>query len=113
MKVSAILQSVMVLAIVFSAVACSEPTVCTNPGKLGIVVNVRDALTGRPAAYQTRLITRSAARVDTFPDFTAAADSASASQLFSLGIPGVYTVTVEKDGYSPWISAARSIARNG
>jgi hypothetical protein len=105
MKGRTILRSTVVVALVFFSISCSEPLVCTEPGRLGVVAHVRDALTGRPAAYQARLIMRSDTRVDTFPDFTPSADSALATELVSLGIPGEYTVTVEKDGYSPWVRA--------
>ena len=92
-----------IIAVVFSTVSCSESFVCTEPGQAGVVARIHDAVTGRPAAYQARLILQSATRVDTFPDYTPAADSALAMELVSLGIPGEYTVTVEKDGYSRWI----------
>lgn len=95
------------LLAVFAAgtTACSDPVACMGTGRPGIVVQVRDARTGRPAAYQARLIMQSSTRVDTFPDFTAAADSAAAMEILGLmDTPGQFTLIVEKEGYSPWTS---------
>jgi hypothetical protein len=103
MKAAAILRSTIVAALVGPTISCSEPLVCTEPGRRSMVVTISDASTGRPAAYQARLILRSDARVDTVVDFVPAADSLRVDQIWSFAHPGVYTVTVEKDGYAPWI----------
>jgi hypothetical protein len=102
MMLNALFKAIPSIALAVLTTACSDPLICTEPGVRSVVVNVRDALTGQPAAYQARLIMSSDTRVDTITDLVSAAESLVATEVWSHVGPGVYTVTVEKDGYLPW-----------
>ena len=93
--------------LVFSAVlavsACTSSMACVGVGAAAISVEIRDSVTGLPAAYQARLILRNGAFTDTLTDFSEAKDSLIALNLAGgMDRPGTYSVRVERSGYAPW-----------
>jgi hypothetical protein len=86
---------------------CSNPfeqTVCTLEFRHGIVVEIRDAVTGEPRAAQAQGTVRDGAYLESlqptgiFPDY-------ESSMLFRYGAgerAGTYTVEVRRSGYQTW-----------
>jgi hypothetical protein len=74
--------------------------VCTADFRFGVVVEVRDAVTGAPAADGARLTVRDGEYVE-----TTEARVPSPDALFLQGAgerAGTYDVTVQKSGYQDW-----------
>ena len=84
-------------ALLFTGVACSDPTVCTLSFDYGIIVRVEDSLSGASAAFGARLVLRDGAYVDS------TAVSFDGLHLSGAGErAGSYTVTVQKPTYHDW-----------
>jgi hypothetical protein len=88
---------------VFSLACGRSPVVCAGTGVPAITVEIRDSVSGLPAAFGARLIARTGERTEIATDFTPAADSLTALTLNAgMDTPGIYLVTVEKSGYRTW-----------
>jgi hypothetical protein len=96
-------KTIMMLAAISVTGCRSEPTVCTAEPQFAVVVRVRDAATGEPAAFGATLVVRegqyadSATGVYTGPDQQGAAFIGAAVER-----SGTYDVTVRKTGYQTW-----------
>jgi hypothetical protein len=76
--------------------------ICTDHIEPGLHVPVQDSLTGAPAASGARLIARDGTYADT-ASFPAGRADLDGQVLYAADErPGVYSVTVEKDGYLTW-----------
>jgi hypothetical protein len=88
-----------------AAIACDltdSKVVCTAHIEPGLHVAVQDSLTGAPAASGARLIARDGTYADT-ASFPAGRADLDGQVLHAADErPGVYSVTVEKDGYLTW-----------
>jgi hypothetical protein len=83
--------------------ACSSSKICAGIGEYAVTVEIRDSVTGFPAAYRARLVIRSGTYVDGMTDTTPPSDSATALVLGAgTDRPGTYEVTVSKSGYATW-----------
>jgi hypothetical protein len=79
-----------------------DPKVCTSDFRFGLIVHVRDSISGAPAASGASLEARSILGVDT-ASFPAGRPEFDASPLQAAGErPGIYDVTVRKAGYRDW-----------
>lgn len=80
-----------------------DTRLCTTDVRFGIVVEVRDAVTGAPAATSARLTVRDGEYVETVETPWPATDAlilqAAAERR------GTYDVTVQKSGYLDWTRA--------
>lgn len=90
--------------------SCSEPPapVCDFVGTPPISVDVRDAVTGLPAAYAAKLTLTLGTETKTVDPLIPASDSLSIERIDGLvgqflGQHGVYDVRVERPGYEPWL----------
>jgi len=84
-------------ALLFTVVACSDPTVCTLSFDYGIIVRVEDSVSGASAGSGARLVLRDGAYVESTEE--------SFDGLYLSGAgerTGVYTVTVQKPTYHDW-----------
>lgn len=99
MRARLVSSSLVTGIVVLGACNASESlTVCTREARPGIVLEVRDSLTGAPAASGALAIAQAAAFADTL----------RGTDLFLSGAlerPGRYDVTVTKSGYRPWAAA--------
>jgi hypothetical protein len=76
--------------------------VCTDHIESGLHVAVQDSLTAAPAASGARLIARDGTYADTASFPTGRADLDGQVLRAADERPGVYSVTVEKDGFLTW-----------
>jgi hypothetical protein len=76
--------------------------VCTGPPVYGLNVTVEDSLTGARAASGARLIARDGAYADTTSHPIDHVNPDSGTLFAAEERPGVYSVTVEKDGFLTW-----------
>jgi hypothetical protein len=105
------LQPLLVLAAAGLIVGCNPFTgACTLELRPGIVVEVRDAVTGAPAADGARLVARDGNYVETV-------DGPPAPNLTFLQAagerPGRYDLTVSKPGYHNWTRAGVRVRDGG
>jgi hypothetical protein len=95
------LQASLVVAAAGATAACDLPFTgaCTADFRYGIVVEVRDSVTGEPAADGARLIVRDGAYADTSDQlpFTEPLTLRAAGER-----GGRYDITVEKPDYREW-----------
>jgi hypothetical protein len=85
------------IALLFTVVACSDPTVCTLSFVYGIVVRVEDSASGAHAGSGALLVLRDGAYIESTEE------SFDGLHLHGAGErAGVYTVTVEKPTYHDW-----------
>ncbi len=95
-------RPVVLLALAAGAAGCDilAPTVCTTEARWGIVVYVKDAVTGAPAEAGATGIARSGP----YADSMSIAPGASSGGFIGLATerPGYYQVTVRKAGYRDW-----------
>jgi hypothetical protein len=94
-----VVRSVLVLATTLVA-GCNPFTgACTTDFRFGLNVEVRDAVTGAPAADGARLIARDGDYVETVegPPVPGMTFLQAAGER-----PGRYTVTIQKTGYQDW-----------
>lgn len=81
----------------------SEPTVCTAEPQFAVVVKVRDAATGEPAALGATLVIREGQYADSATGTYTGADQEFAAFIgAAVERPGTYDVTVRKTGYQTW-----------
>src|SRR6266508_239192 len=85
----------ILLAVLSSCDALGSPSVCTLEARPGIVVEVRDSLTGAPAASGARAIARDDLFADTLRGLDLRVSGAHER-------PGTYGVSVNKSGYREW-----------
>jgi hypothetical protein len=98
MKRSLALAFVSVLA-----TACSDQQIaCPQIASPGVAVEVRDAPTGALAASGAKLVAQAGTYADSM-SFPANQSDADAQHLTGAYRAGVYTLTVTKAGYQPWI----------
>jgi hypothetical protein len=80
--------------------ACTEPG-CTLISVPGVVVEIHDSVDGTPLAATARGVVQEGAYTDSLQlDGAAGADALVRSAAYER--PGVYTVTVEHEGYAQW-----------
>lgn len=97
---------VVFAAMGFLTVACSSTPseVCLNEGRYSAVIDIRDSVTHAPLASGSRVRLEAQGFVDSV---TVTLDQGSTSQSLRVGIGrnviGVFTVTVTRPGYRPWI----------
>ena len=115
-------KTVLLLPTIIAAVACSSsgladpPQTCTGELRTAIVLSIRNATTGAPAA-SSATVTAQYRRAPGQPDSTSK-DTLTSSNAFprdsvhvSLGAaPGVYNIVVKEVGYAEW---TQSVAVNG
>jgi hypothetical protein len=75
---------------------------CTTEARAGIQVNVRDALTGDPAAEGAIAYAQDGAYVDTLHALPTLPPQLPLTLVGVFERPGVYTVVVQKAGYREW-----------
>lgn len=117
-KIRAVQSGGIVTALVLVAVtSCSESTApaCFFYGIPPVSVDVRDAVTGLPAAYSAKLTLTLGAHSKTVDPFVPSSDSLSVTRIDGLvggflGQHGVYDVRVERPGYEPWLQNAVVVA---
>lgn len=73
-----------------------NPTACTLEARAAINVEVRDSLTGQPAAAGATGVAAEGAYADTLDAFSATSLAGAYERA------GTYTVTVRKPGYREW-----------
>ena len=99
------LRSAALILLTIAASACDlldDPVICTDNFVWGLHVMVQDSLTGEPAAAGAQLIARDGAYADT-ATVPPAAEEPDSWVLRAAGErPGVYSVTVRKEGFFPW-----------
>lgn len=95
--------ALLILGLVVTSCDLSDPDVeCTDNIVWGLNVTVLDSLTGTPAASGARLIARDGTFADTTSDPVGHVNPDSGTLLAAEERPGVYRVTVEKDGFLTW-----------
>lgn len=107
---SSAFQSLLIVAVAVVSAGCNPfSTACTEELRHGINVEVRDAVSGAPAAAGARLTIREGDYVETM-------DGPAVPELvllFGAGErAGSYTVTVQKAGYQEW-TRRNVIVRDG
>jgi hypothetical protein len=120
-KLREILQTgVGTTSLVVALTSCSEPTAfgCNLNGVPPVSVDVRDAVTGMPAAYSAKLVLTLGTETKTIDPMFTAADSLSAERIIGrapefYSRPGVYDVRVERPGYEPWLQNDVVVADQG
>jgi len=88
----------ILLPVLSSCDALGSPSVCTLEARPGIVVEVRDSLTGAPAASGALAIARDGLFADTLRGLDLRVAGAHER-------PGTYGVSVTKSGYRDWSGA--------
>ena len=68
----------------------------------GVAVEVRDAFSGAPIASGAKLVAQAGSYADSM-SFPAGQPELDNSHLTGAYQPGVYTLTVTKTGYQPWV----------
>ena len=98
------MKRLLVLALAAAVVAgCSEQEiVCPKILSPGVAIEVRDGATGALAASGTKLVAQAGTYADSM-SFPANQPEADAQHLTGAYRPGVYTLTVTKAGYQPWV----------
>ena len=94
--------TVVTITLVSLCSACSgkdslDSLVCTGEFVPGVVVEVRDSLSGAPLAQGARGVVREGAFTDSLRPRTVASLQAAGER------PGNYTVTVVHSGYAEWV----------
>src|SRR5262245_49460323 len=80
---------------------------CTENLVLGVVLEVRDAVTGKPAAYGAVGEIRDGSYTETLSIQSVSSDPTQALWMSgAMERPGVYDVTVGKPGYLDWTGTA-------
>lgn len=87
--------------------------VCTTEARAGIQVEVRDALSGEPAAQGAVGIAYDGAYADTLQLFPNVPPHLPLTLIGAVERPGVYTVVVRKSGYRDWIRAGVEVRHDG
>lgn len=107
-------------AMTVALTSCSEPMAfgCNLNGVPPISVDVRDAVTGMPAAYSAKLVLTLGTETETVDPLFTAADSLRAERIIGrapefYSRPGVYDVRVERPGYEPWLQNNVVVAAQG
>jgi hypothetical protein len=93
------LLSVLLLAALYSSCVMIVGPVCTHEVRPGLMVEVRDSITGAPVAAGARVIARDGAFADTA--FTGSSEGVAGADL-AHERAGNYTVTVEQEEFAPW-----------
>lgn len=105
------MSTTTVAGLFFLGVACgacrSSTDICPTVLKPAIVVDVKDAETGRAVAQGAYGTVREGVYVDSLRPYSLlSADPATLISLqAALGRPGEYAVSVERNGYRPWTVA--------
>jgi hypothetical protein len=107
-------------SLVVALTSCSEPMAfgCNLNGVPPISVDVRDAVTGMPAAYSAKLVLTLGTETKTIDPMFIAADSLTAERIIGrapdfYSRPGVYDVRVERPGYELWLLNDVVVAAQG
>ncbi len=79
--------------------------ICTTEARAGIEVDVRDALTGEPAAEGAIGLAQEGLFVDTLRVFPTLPPQGALTMVGAFERPGIYTVVVRKPGYREWTQA--------
>lgn len=100
----------LVLPLSLSACGLVEPKVCTTEAVPALVVEVRDAITGAPAAANA---VGQAEDGDFKADLIGADRGADALSLYGpFERAGTYRITVEKPGYATWQEVGVEVSRD-
>ena len=95
-----LLAAVLTVALV---TACrDQEIVCPAILSPGVAVEVRDAFDGATIASGSKLVAQAGAYADSM-SFPAGQPDLNSSHLTGAYQPGVYTLTVTKTGYQPWV----------
>jgi hypothetical protein len=81
---------------------CSQKILCPSILTPGVAVEVRDAFSGATIASGSKLVAQAGVYADSMSIPVGRPDLDS-SHLAGAYQPGVYTLTVTKTGYQPWI----------
>lgn len=80
---------------------CQEPTTCASVPQYAVTVEIRDSVSGLPAAYGTTVVLRDGAFVDSV-NFTQGDSTRAAVVSLGGSRPGRYSLAVTKPGYGRW-----------
>jgi len=94
------------MALAFALVtACkNQEIVCPLILTPGVAVEVRDEFSGDPIASGSKLVAQAGSYADSM-SFPVGQPDFNSSRLRGAFQPGVYTLTVTKTGYQPWVQA--------
>jgi hypothetical protein len=81
-----------------------QEIVCPSILSPGVAVEVRDAFSGATIASGAKLVAQAGSYADSM-SFPAGQPDLNSAHLTGAYRPGVYTLTVTKTGYQPWIQA--------
>ena len=93
------------LAAMLGCIDTPFETVCTDDLRAGLVVTVRDSVTGAPVSG-ARVVARTGATADT------ARSPLNGISALAYEKAGTYEVTVEQAGYRPWTRANVQVTRD-
>ncbi|MBX2992148.1 MAG: carboxypeptidase regulatory-like domain-containing protein [Bacteroidetes bacterium] len=74
--------------------------ICTTEARAGIQIDIRDSLSGQPAAIGATVVVQHNTYIDTLRGILLA-DSLTVSGAYER--PGIYTIIITKSGYVDWI----------
>lgn len=100
------MKRVLVVALAGALVmGCSnQEIVCPQILSPGVAIEVRDAFDGSPIASGAKLVAQAGTYADSM-SVPVGQPELNNSHLFGAFQPGLYTLTVTKTGYQPWVQA--------
>jgi len=90
------------LAITLVTACKDQQIVCPMILSSGVAVEVRDAFDGAAIASGAKLVAQAGTYADSM-SFPVGQSDLNSSRLRGANRPGVYTLTVTKTGYQPWV----------
>src|SRR5512138_3459215 len=90
------------LAVALATGCRDQELVCPMLLSPGVAVEVRDAFDGSAIASGAKLVAQAGAYADSI-SFPVGQPELNSSHLIGAYQPGVYTLTVTKTGYQPWV----------
>ncbi|HXG01274.1 MAG TPA: hypothetical protein VNL69_10810 [Bacteroidota bacterium] len=87
--------------------------ICTTEARAGIQLDVRDALTGEPAAEGALAYALDGSYADTLDVLPTLPPQAPLTMAGVFERPGVYTVVVRKTGYRDWMQVGVVVRHDG
>jgi hypothetical protein len=84
----------------------TEPAACTEEVRPGVVVEIRDAFDDTPLANEARGVVQDGSFIDSLRPYGSVENGTLVSRAAAAERPGTYEVTVQREGYLPWVGGA-------